>query len=73
MLPVYIIDMELGKQSLTEFIRLHFHSGRPNPLRPADVWGIMAQLARGIAFMHHRGVIHRDLKPDNSNPSLYLG
>jgi serine/threonine protein kinase len=66
-LPVYVIDMELGKGSLFGYIKERFHeTRRPNFPLPADVWSIMGQIASSIAYIHSRGMIHRDLKPENS-------
>ena len=40
---------------------------RPNvyPMPRAQLHGIITQAARGLAFMHDRGWIHRDVKPEN--------
>ena len=38
---------------------------REGPLPEADIVAIAQDIAQGLAFAHSRGVIHRDLKPDN--------
>ncbi len=38
---------------------------RDGPLDLAQVVGILAQLAEGVAAVHARGLIHRDIKPAN--------
>ena len=38
---------------------------REGPLPEADIVRISGDVAQGLGFAHARGVIHRDLKPDN--------
>jgi serine/threonine protein kinase len=38
---------------------------RDGPLLEADIVRITGDVAQGLGFAHARGVIHRDLKPDN--------
>ena len=38
---------------------------REGPLAEADILKVAADVARGLGFAHQRGLIHRDLKPDN--------
>ncbi|HEU5261644.1 MAG TPA: serine/threonine-protein kinase [Gemmatimonadales bacterium] len=38
---------------------------REGPLPEADIIRIALDVTRGLGFAHERGVIHRDLKPDN--------
>ena len=35
------------------------------PLSPAEAWQVMATVSRAIQHAHDKGVLHRDLKPDN--------
>jgi serine/threonine protein kinase len=55
----YIIMEYLEGQNLEEVL------ARRGPLPPDEVIGSMAQVCRGLAHAHEKGVIHRDIKPTN--------
>jgi eukaryotic-like serine/threonine-protein kinase len=54
----YLVSELLEGQSLREHMQ-----GGPIPQRKAVDYGM--QIARGLAAAHEKGVVHRDLKPDN--------
>ena len=56
--PFFVTELLEG-----ESLRQRMLRGRV-PLATALDWGI--QLARGLAAAHRRGVVHRDVKPDNA-------
>jgi serine/threonine-protein kinase len=43
-------------------LRIHAHQSRPSPRALAK---LLSQIAHALAYAHARGVVHRDLKPDN--------
>jgi tetratricopeptide (TPR) repeat protein len=44
----------------------HAAVARAQPVDHTRVRSVLAQLAEGLAFLHARGVIHRDVKPSNA-------
>jgi len=67
----YYIDMELCNINLQEYIYDFEGRGSANVLAPLDTKGvlqIMRDVSRGLTFIHERKEIHRDIKPNNSNP-----
>jgi serine/threonine protein kinase len=68
-LPVYVMDMELGGESLHSFLKRRYHETGEG-LRPVEVWEVLGQIASAVGWIHKRGVIHRDLKPENRTPPL---
>ena len=56
---VYLVMALIDGESLGERVR------RAGPLKPGEAARIVQEVAWALAYAHGRGVIHRDIKPDN--------
>ena len=63
-----------GRRGALPFIVMEFLEGltlsdviekQGGKLAVADVIAIVKQIASGLAFLHHHGLVHRDIKPQN--------
>ena len=61
-----MIDMELGKGTLLDWIREVNSRNQGQGLGIENIWNAFRQIAAGVADLHKHGIIHRDLKPENS-------
>ena len=62
----YYIKMELCDGDLTGFLN-HRYEEYNHPLDSGEIWNIFRQIMSGIGYIHSQGMIHRDIKPKNSN------
>lgn len=78
----YYIDMELCDLNLEEYIYesldlkesfTNHHRCSLPPLHTKGIWQIMHDISQGLAFIHENKEVHRDLKPKNSIPLLFVG
>jgi serine/threonine-protein kinase len=56
---VYFVMSYVEGQTLGERLRTQ------GPLPPADATRVMREVAWALAYAHGRGIVHRDVKPDN--------
>jgi serine/threonine-protein kinase len=62
--PFYAMRLIRG-QSLRDAIREYHGAGGRSPARLRELLGRLVQVCQAVEYAHSRGVIHRDLKPDN--------
>src|ERR687883_2019457 len=71
--PNIVTVIDRGEQDGRQFIVFEYVDGenlkelvdREGPLPVAEVLELVLQVARGLAFAHEQGLVHRDVKPQN--------
>jgi TolB-like protein len=56
--PYLIMPFVEGESLRTRIVR-------GGPMRVIDAVGVLRDVARALAYAHERGIVHRDIKPDN--------
>ena len=72
---LYIITENAENGDLNNLLESHKKSGTYIP--EEDLWNIFLQCMQGLAYVHEKGVIHRDIKPGNifmdNNMNIKIG
>lgn len=65
--PFYVMRLVRGKTLRKALDEYHEHrrAGRQDPLELSRLLNAFMDVCNAVAYAHSRGVVHRDLKPDN--------
>ena len=63
--PFYVMKFVRGQTLKAVIDDAHSEGREPKPVERLRMLQVFIDLARAVAYAHSRGVIHRDLKPDN--------
>jgi serine/threonine protein kinase len=44
---------------------IHYRSGSKKPVALVEKLRVLAEVVQGLTALHHAGIVHADLKPDN--------
>jgi CRP-like cAMP-binding protein len=61
--PMFVMRLVQGR-TLTKVMRAYWNGGR-NPIELREILEVMLKVCDAVSYAHSRGVVHRDLKPDN--------
>jgi eukaryotic-like serine/threonine-protein kinase len=61
----YLVMRHVRGEALGRLIRRARRDGRTEVMPTNDLVNVFLKVCEAIAFAHHRGVLHRDIKPDN--------
>ncbi len=56
----FIVMQYLEGETLADYLK-----GKGGKLGPVEMLAVMRQVCSGLAFIHHHGLVHRDIKPQN--------
>jgi serine/threonine-protein kinase len=61
--PMFVMRLVHGR-TLTTVMRSYWKGGR-NPIELREILEVLLKVCDAVSYAHSRGVVHRDLKPDN--------
>ena len=77
--PTVVTIYDMGEEEGSPFMAMEFVEGvslgqflmTRGPLPPEEALALTRQIARGLAYAHEQGVVHRDVKPDIDQLGLH--